>query len=66
MASNRGSIPQPGEVWRSRDPRDDGLLVTVIDVANGFVRIQRFRKTTVSLRRFHREYELYDSKEHVA
>lgn len=62
----RDMTPEPGQVWRSRDPRDDGLLVTVVDVANGFVRIQRFRKTTVSLRRFHRDYELWDSKEHVA
>lgn len=55
-------MPEPGQVWRSRDPRDDRLLVTVLDVANGFVRIQRFRKTTVSLTRFHRDYELYDHK----
>lgn len=49
--------PQPGEVWLSRDPRDNDLKVTILDVANGFVRIQRFRKTTVSLVRFHRDYE---------
>lgn len=51
-------IPQVGERYRSRDARDNGLTVTVIDYANGFVRIQRFRKTTVSLRRFYRDYEL--------
>jgi hypothetical protein len=51
-------MPQAGDVWRSRDPRDDGLRVDVIAVENGYVRIQRFRKTNVSLGRFHREYEL--------
>lgn len=62
MASSGGMntpiSPKPGQVWSSRDPRDKGLTATVIDVANGFVRIQRHRKTTVSIRRFHREYEL--------
>ena len=48
--------PKPGERWRSRDKRDDGLIVTVLDVANGYVRIQRFRKTTISLARFRRDY----------
>lgn len=50
------SVPEVGSVWRSRDPRDDGLRVTVLAVANGYVQIQRFRKTRVSLTRFHREY----------
>jgi hypothetical protein len=53
-------IPQAGDIWRSRDPRDDGLLVTVLDVwadsSHKWVRIQRFRKTNVSLRRFHSDY----------
>jgi hypothetical protein len=52
-----GVTPEAGQKWRSRDPRDNGLVVTVLDVANGYVRIQRFRKTTVGLRRFRRDYE---------
>lgn len=51
------SGPEVGSVWRSRDPRDAGLQVTVLAVANGYVRIQRFRKTNVSLKSFHSEYE---------
>ena len=49
-------VPQPGDVWASRDSRDNGLHVTVLAVSNGYVRIQRFRKSTVSLRRFHSDY----------
>lgn len=55
--------PQKGQVWRSRDPRDDGLEVVVLDAWGGndmwpgWVRIQRFRKTNVRFDRFHRDYE---------
>lgn len=50
-------IPQVGEIWRSRDPRDDGLRVEILYVARDRVRIQRFKRTWVALRRFHRDYE---------
>ena len=57
-------LPRKGETWRSRDPRDQGLTVTVLDVwadsSHKWVRIQRFRKTNVSLRRFHSDYEPVD------
>jgi hypothetical protein len=56
-----GEAPEIGSRWISRDPRDDGLVVTVLAVANGFVRIQRYRKTNVSLRRFRRDYEPVES-----
>lgn len=56
-ASNTPRIPQVGEVWRSRDPRDDGLRVEILYVARDRVRIQRFHRTWVALRRFHRDYE---------
>ena len=52
-----GEVPVIGSIWRSRDPRDDGLCVKVLAVENGYVRIQRHRKTNVSLTRFHRDYE---------
>ena len=50
--------PKPGERYRSRDPRDEGLTVRVLGVENGRVRIERFNKTSVRLDRFHRDYEL--------
>jgi hypothetical protein len=52
--------PQVGDIWQSKDPRDKGLRITVIDVwcdsSHGWIRIQRFRKSTVSAARFHRDY----------
>ena len=50
--------PKPGERYRSRDPRDEGLTVRVLAVEDGRVRIERFNKTSVRLDRFHRDYEL--------
>ena len=50
--------PCVGQFWRSRDPRDHGLIATVLWVAGGYVGVQRFRKSTVRLDRFHRDYEL--------
>lgn len=58
MSSER--IPVAGEVWRSLDPRDNGLEVEVLQVwahsSHQWVRIQRYRKTNVGLHRFHRAY----------
>lgn len=48
--------PEVGQVWRSRDPRDDNLSVRVLAVDETHVTIQRFRKTRVRLDRFHRDY----------
>jgi hypothetical protein len=47
-----------GEKFRSRDRRDEGLVVTVlaVDLDAGFVTIQRFRKTRVAIHRFRRDY----------
>jgi hypothetical protein len=53
-------LPRVGDVWRSRDKRDEGLEVTVLEVLYprpGYVRIQRYNKTLVRLSRFHRDYE---------
>lgn len=60
-ASNTPRIPKVGEVWRSRDPRDDGLRVEILEVVRDRVRIQRFRRNWVALRRFHRDYEPVDA-----
>ncbi len=49
--------PEAGSEWRSRDPRDDGLVVTVLGSTRGYVRIHRFRKTLVKLSRWYRAYE---------
>ena len=48
--------PVAGEIWESTDPRDNGLRVTILEVTDGYVKIQRFRKTRVSLKRFHHDY----------
>lgn len=52
-----------GQVWESRDPRDDGMQVTVLSIdgdvtwGNGFVTVQRLRKSDMrasTLRRYYR------------
>ena len=58
--SKPGSNPPlvvPGQRWRSLDPRDEGLMVTVLRVEPTQVRIQRFRKSWVNRDRFVRHYE---------
>lgn len=50
-------LPLPGSRWRSRDPRDNGLVVTVLRLESSRVQIQRFRKSWVRRDRFQREYE---------
>lgn len=52
--------PREGDVWRSRDPRDDGLTVNVLRVENDRVYIQRFNRTSVALRRWHFDYEYHE------
>lgn len=47
----------PGQRWRSRDPRDNGLEVTVLSVGYRYVTIQRFRKSRVRRDRFQKNYE---------
>ena len=56
-AFNPNIDPQVGEKWRSRDKRDDGLLVTVLGVTDTHVHIKRFNKTRVRRDRFMKEYE---------
>ena len=52
----------PGQRWRSRDPRDEGLVVTVLSYSGpgGYVRIQRYNKTRVKTERFRKTYELVE------
>ena len=59
MTSNRRNRPiiVPGQRWRSLDPRDDGLIATVLQIGPGRIQIQRFRKTWVARDRFYRFYE---------
>jgi hypothetical protein len=47
----------PGQRYRSRDPRDEGLVVTVLRVEPTSIRIQRNRKSWVRLDRFLKDYE---------
>ena len=49
-------IPAVLSIWRPRD-RADEQFVKVLDYANGYVTIERLRTKTLSLKRFHREYE---------
>lgn len=51
-----------GQRWRSLDPRDDGLIVTVLGTSGpgGFVTIQRFRKSRVRYERFVKAYRLVE------
>ena len=58
-----------GQKWRSRDPRDDGLIATVIHVdhrssvgGNGIVTIQRFRKSEIRANNLRRMYQLVEAK----
>jgi hypothetical protein len=46
-----------GSVWRSRDPRDNGLTVTVLRVESSRIQIQRYRKSWVRRNRFRFDYE---------
>ena len=57
--------PMPGDTWRSRDKRDQGLTVKVLAVdgdPDGFVYIKRFRKSRVRLRRWHAEYVFVEGR----
>lgn len=56
-AKLRRQPPVVGDRWRSRDRRDDGLIVRVLSVDDRFVYIKRFRKSRVRLDRWHSEYE---------
>lgn len=50
-------IVLPGQRWRSLDPRDEGLVATVLSVYSDRVVIQRFRKSIVRRDRFLKHYE---------
>lgn len=57
-----------GQKWRSKDPRDDGRIATVIaiDLAvslnedGGYVTIQRLRKSEIRANNLRRMYELVE------
>jgi hypothetical protein len=51
-----GYVVLPGQRWRSLDPRDEGLEVTVLSVSSGYVTIQRFNKSRVRRDRFTKAY----------
>lgn len=59
------SIVRVGQVWRSKDKRDGGLTVTVLQVGNqwsaDFVQVQRLRKTWIQVSTLLRRYELTDT-----
>jgi hypothetical protein len=46
-----------GQVWRSRDKRDEGLTVTVIGFTQDHVHIMRLRRSKVAKRNWHSQYE---------
>lgn len=49
--------PKAGDTWRSRDKRDNGKEVTVLEVGLNHVTIQRFRKTRVHIKNWASQYE---------
>lgn len=53
-------LPEIGSKWVSRDPRDEGLVVTVLAVSDRFIQIQRFNKTMVRTDRFRKAYRPAD------
>ena len=55
-APDAARVPQVGELWRSRDRRDDGLTVEILDVTDTHVHIRRFNKTKVRRDRFRKDY----------
>lgn len=59
---SKGRVVLPESRWRSRDPRDKGLIATVISHSGegGFITIRRFRTTRVRWDRFFRDYEPVD------
>lgn len=60
------SPPEIGSKWVSLDPRDEGLVVTVLAVSDRFIQIQRFRKTLVRTDRFAKAYRPAMSMEDAA
>lgn len=52
--------PQPGQCWRSRDPRDNGRMVTVVSVDAAFgtaaLESSSGRKSRVKIARFVKSY----------
>src|SRR5262245_61629621 len=57
----RAATPYPrvGDIWRSRDPRDYGIRVTVlaVDEERGRVQIKRVNRVWVRLSRWAKAYE---------
>lgn len=53
------TLIRPGDTWRSRDKRDNGVCVTVVAYSGpgGYVTIKRFNQTRVRVERFTRRYE---------
>jgi hypothetical protein len=49
-------LPELGSKWVSKDPRDHGVIATVIAVSDRFIQIKRFNKTMVRTDRFHKAY----------
>lgn len=59
-----------GQKWRSKDPRDDGRIATVIHVdhrssvgGNGIVTIQRLRKSEIRADNLRKTYELMEEQQ---
>jgi hypothetical protein len=71
MTTSNGSRPGhrrdvvPGSVWRSRDPRDNGRLVTVESVdagvqqfGNGYVHVRSVRRSSMRFRTLLDRYDV--------
>lgn len=50
-------VIRPGQVWRRKDPRDGGALVTVQSVDEHFVTVRRIRSSRIRMVEFPRNYE---------
>lgn len=53
--------PEVGQHWVSRDHRDHGLTVKILEVTPTHVIIKRFNTTRVRRDRFHKDYR-YDEQ----
>lgn len=52
--------PQVEQRWRSKDPRDSGRVVTVIEVSSTWVTVRWVRRSNIRRASFAKRYELVE------
>ena len=55
MSERESLLPAPGQVWESRDPRDEGRTV-LVERVGAFVYVKGNRRSTIRLDNFRRLY----------